>query len=551
MSDALEQDRQKRRWVTRIAVFLAALIILGFGFERPSIGNAVPDPVSKYRAQDAALYSHIALTMAQSGDWLTPHYLGRLLLYKPPLLTWLAGISVKTWGTSLFSLRLPVLLAGALGVILVFVWPRSLLAGTLAALLMVSDFYWHTFSRVCQTDAMHTAFLTGAMLCLASDPKLSRRSSFCTFALLSALSIMVKSVSGLAAPLGLLFYCVMARQGERPSKGRLATLFVAIAALAVPWHIYQLAVHARWFWADYVQYQLLGYGLRPLKQVAGDGAVMFYLRRLWAGDPVLCLLAALAIPWFVKEAWRRTSSHTVTLAAWMAAVLTGLLLFQYHSVHYLISLVPPLCLIAGGYGPLARGRAGVAVCVALCAVFIGKVTYAGTWQLAYGRETPNPVIGVLKDYYAKNRANGLVLVQPDDNLYAPTLPNLDVRYCFIDPWGTYGFPWHFRYLGVALTSAQYIESGTSQAPYAQRLSDWGVTSHQPIGSVIIALRDQDVSKLIRFRPGYDYLLPTRLRETATEAAQSTHDLVPAKADKLLLLSRERIPGSHLKLPRYW
>ncbi|MEN6608096.1 MAG: hypothetical protein ABFD60_12700, partial [Bryobacteraceae bacterium] len=245
------------------------------------------------------------------------------------------------------------------------------------------------------------------------------------------------------------------------------------------------------------------------------------------------------------------SSHTVTVAAWMAAVLTGLLLFQYHSVHYLISLVPPLCLIAVGYGPLTRGRVPAVACVALCAVFIGKVAYADTWQLAYGRETPNPTVGVLKDYYAKNRGNGLVLVQPDDNLYAPSLPNLDVRYCFIDPWGTYGFPWHFRYLGVALTSTQYIESGASQAPYAQRLSDWGVTTHQPIGSVIIALRDQDVSKLIRFRPDYDYLLPTRLRGIATEAARPAHDLVPAKAGKLLLLSRERIPGSHLKLPRYW
>jgi len=73
-----------RRRAASLFVFLAALVILGYGFEKPSIANAIPDPISRYRAQDEALYSHIALHMARSGDWLTPHFLGRLLLYKPP-----------------------------------------------------------------------------------------------------------------------------------------------------------------------------------------------------------------------------------------------------------------------------------------------------------------------------------------------------------------------------------------------------------------------------------------------------------------------------------
>jgi len=120
------------------------------------------------------------------------------------------------WGASLFALRLPALLAGALGAMLVFAWPKAFGAGALAALLVVSNPLWHTFSRLCQTDILHAAFLADAMLCLASDPKLSRRSSFWAFALLSALGIMVKSVAGLLAPLGLLVYWAMARPGEKP-----------------------------------------------------------------------------------------------------------------------------------------------------------------------------------------------------------------------------------------------------------------------------------------------------------------------------------------------
>jgi 4-amino-4-deoxy-L-arabinose transferase-like glycosyltransferase len=63
----------RKSWRLAALVFAAALALLGFGAGRAGIA-----------ARDEALYSHTALRMARQGDWLTPRFLDRLALYKPP-----------------------------------------------------------------------------------------------------------------------------------------------------------------------------------------------------------------------------------------------------------------------------------------------------------------------------------------------------------------------------------------------------------------------------------------------------------------------------------
>ena len=94
------------------SVFLTSLILL-IALPDPGLAAAWVDPVSQIRAQDEAVYSHTALRMATRGEWLTPYFLDRLALYKPPLLYWLSGLSAKVFGISKWSLRLPSMLAAA------------------------------------------------------------------------------------------------------------------------------------------------------------------------------------------------------------------------------------------------------------------------------------------------------------------------------------------------------------------------------------------------------------------------------------------------------
>src|SRR5712692_7290843 len=238
-----------------VAVFLLALVGLGAGVERIRIASAFTDPSSAVRAQDESTYAHSAIQIARSGDWMTPKFLGRFYMQKPPLLMWLTALSVKSFGLSLLTLRLPVLLAASLAVTLVFVWVRqagSAWAGAAAAILLVSDSLWHRYARICQTDALVAAWIVAAVSCLAQDPRLAGRIPFLCFSVFTAAALMTKNIAGLLPLLILLVFRVLMRGDQRPALRRIVQACLLAGAVALPWHLYQVLLHRRWFCAEYV-----------------------------------------------------------------------------------------------------------------------------------------------------------------------------------------------------------------------------------------------------------------------------------------------------------
>src|SRR5436305_12986743 len=81
------------------AVALLAIACLLPRAARVGLAGDYVDPVGKITAQDEALYAHSAIAMAKpGGDWLTPHFMGRFALYKPPILLWTAALSARVFG---------------------------------------------------------------------------------------------------------------------------------------------------------------------------------------------------------------------------------------------------------------------------------------------------------------------------------------------------------------------------------------------------------------------------------------------------------------------
>jgi len=340
------------------AVALLALACLLLRASRVGLAGDYIDPISKITAQDEALYSHSAIAMAREGDWLTPRFMGRFSLSKPPLLVWCAAISSKLLGVSRLSLRLPVALLSALALGLIFLWAGEIAgwqAGAVAGVLMLSNHLWHSLAALCMTDGLLLACYIAAFYALFCDPWLESRGALLGFSAAVGGAILTKGIAGILPLAVLTLFWLAVRRQEKPAFRRVCLAAALALAVAAPWYLYQVAVHSRWFWTEHFAVEILGFGAGAPPQTSQENQALFYLMRLVGTDPLLLTAAALGIPVFLGELRRRTAGP-VLLAAWIAVMLAAVLGWQYRNASYLLPLVPALAIVAAAWGPFRTRR---------------------------------------------------------------------------------------------------------------------------------------------------------------------------------------------------
>jgi len=467
-----------------------------------------------------------------------------MALYKPPLLFWLTAISTRAFGLNTFSLRFPVVLAAALSVCLVFLWvsdARTRLAAVGAVLLLTSDKLWRALDTMCLTDGLLTALVVAAICAVARDPALRRRRYFWGFAAATAAAIMVKSVAGLLPLLILALYAVCARGLPRPSWRRLGLLAAAVALLAAPWFLYQLATHPRWFLAEHFVQEIFAFGLGNPPQTSAEGQFLFYARRLLETDPVLAIAAAVGIVGLVR-AWRSRTPRGVLLVCWLAAVFATLLIWRYRNAAYLLPALPALAIAAAAHGPVFRGkRAGAALCVC-AAAFLVKVSFPRQpWGLRFDSATRLTVAAPLSRYCNAARARDLVIVDMTDGLYATALPLWHVRYYMLGPPpASPSGALDFRRLGIVLTATEYLDIDRSRDQYAARLRQAKMRSTEAVGTLVTG-DEAGLLRIVQAHPEADFFLPEHLRALFPPDLETHHEVVRAGGGYFFLLSRDEWP----------
>lgn len=511
------------------AVALLAAIVLLPRAALVGLAGDYVDPIGRITAQDEALYAHSAIVMAERGDWLTPRFLGRLALYKPPLLMWAAGISAKLFGVEPLTLRLPVLLTAAFAVALIFLWGAEaggVTAGACAALLVLGNHLFHTLSTLCMTDGLVVAFTTGAVYAIYADPWLETRAGLWGFAGATAAAILTKGIAGVF-PVGVLgLYWLCARPKERPSWKR-ALLAAGLAiALAAPWFVYQLAAHPRWFWREHIAVEILGFGTGAPPQTSRENPVVFYLLRMAATDPILFAAAIVAVPAFARTLRNREAGPTL-LACWLALTAAATLAWQYRNASYLLAVVPAVALMAACYGPYSERRHAHWMLAAVCGALLLKAALPDApWGLRY-RGTVQPLAPALSKYSEAKRGRQLIVVDLVDDLFATTLPIPAPRYALVGPppaAGAYGMP--FADMGILVSTAQYENLEKLRPGFRSQLRAWDVDSDEPVASLIRAASAEELGRLVRGSPREDFLVPERYREALSDSGHVEAEATP-------------------------
>jgi 4-amino-4-deoxy-L-arabinose transferase-like glycosyltransferase len=145
-----------RVWAPAL-VFGAALALL-----------ATPLWVGALPLDNDALYADVARTMLRSGDFLNPSIHGVPFLDKPPAFFWLLAAAQQLLGSSVFVLRLPAAISGALIATLVYLAaaaPRTRAVAITASLLLLGMPLFVEYSRRVYMETPVAACVLFALLC--------------------------------------------------------------------------------------------------------------------------------------------------------------------------------------------------------------------------------------------------------------------------------------------------------------------------------------------------------------------------------------------------
>ena len=187
-------------------------------------------------------FAMVGREMLLRGDWITPHLNGDRYLNKPPLLYWLIALSTSIFGATEFAARLPLALAGWIGIIIVWQWTRELWgirASRIAALMLSVSLGWFIFTHQLLIDILLSTLILASSYFLW---QLRWKPKSCTYfySLYVSLSlcILTKGLIGIVLPLLNCLVLSIIKQDEKIWRQiKLGRGIIVILAIVAPWFI--------------------------------------------------------------------------------------------------------------------------------------------------------------------------------------------------------------------------------------------------------------------------------------------------------------------------
>lgn len=342
-------------WID-ISILLLALIVtlLGigtYGLYEPHEGH----------------FAMVGREMTWRNDWITPHLNGSPYLNKPPLLYWAIALSTKIFGYTEFAARLPVAVAGWLGIIVAWKWTRELWgisSSRVCALMLSVTLGWFIFTHQILIDVLLATLLLTSNYWLWR--LLARPRSLINWwglYISLALCVLTKGAIGIAFPLlGGLALIILRRNWKIIERIDLYRGLLLILALILPWAI-AIEQANPGFWHYFIVNEhldrLLDRRYPPDYEVSTVSALGYLgIFACW------CLPWILFLPSVVKFSWqqwkygssncasasdRRYSDGIFLLATATILPVVSFLPFSSRLIYYSIPAVPSYVMLCAGW----------------------------------------------------------------------------------------------------------------------------------------------------------------------------------------------------------
>lgn len=316
-----------------------------FGLLTFALAFAGADLVS-LKGCDEAFYAQVAREMYQGGDWLTPHYTGAPNFEKPPFLFWLVSFAYALLGVGDLQARLPVLVAGILGVALTALaaWivrreaRTALLAGGVVATTGLYLQVWHQVMIDVPAYAA-LALMALGLLGMERDRRLG-------WLVGPGLGLLILAKGALAALILLACVPYLLWRRPRPTPELGWGVLVGLSP-AVAWYGAMHAEHGADFWRIHLGQQVLQRAQSGLFAKDPLGPAFYVVHMLGTFLPWSFL-----VPGAVVAGWRRLRAGdgpAVFALGFLAVFLLVISLMQTKFEHYALPLLLPVALLIGDW----------------------------------------------------------------------------------------------------------------------------------------------------------------------------------------------------------
>ena len=343
------------RWIDLSILGLALIVTLlgigSYGLYEPHEGH----------------FAMVGQEMLWRNDWITPHLNGSPYLNKPPLLYWSIATTIKIFGSSEFAARLPVSLAGWLGIIVAWKWTRELWgigSSRITALMLSVTLGWFIFTHQILIDVLLGTLLLSSSYFLWKSLYQPRSWFNWLGAYVSiALCVLTKGLIGGVFPVISCCALIFVRQDWKIiQRIRLYKGLLLIAAIVLPWFIAVERANPgflHYFIVNEHLDRLLDRRFPPDYEVSKISAVGYLAMTAgWCFPWILFLPSVAKFAW--KE-WRRgfldnasildrKNSDGIFLLG-IGAILPVILFLPLSSrlIYYSIPAIPPYIILCAGW----------------------------------------------------------------------------------------------------------------------------------------------------------------------------------------------------------